>query len=374
MDSRRKSMIGRWSDLYKQDEEKNLSKGQDFREPRFRREVFLRFYEFHLKWKAHPGAVYYMMPYLIEKLDLDTEGKLWMAYLNGCCQNIVTTYILIKEFPSLKDLKMDKFSQFFRENYDRWGWDTDRRYIKNKMERLVLNYKNITGGEQEEYFTRFLGEDENKNFDSVWNQVIQKFDFFGRLATFSYLEYLRIIGLDINCSNLFLEDIEGSKSHRNGLCKVLGRDDLDWHKEVNPNFKGYTKEQIEWLKGEGELLLSEAKVRFGGESFERDVNYFTLESTLCCYKSWHRKNRRYPNVYNDMFYERIKLAEKTWETKLDVFWEARKKYLHPNLRIEDNKKDLGFCKEKQNHYRLTGQVIVMDLEWDCFKNDLYENG
>lgn len=32
---------------------------------------------------------------------------------------------------------------------------------------------------------------------------------------------------------------------------------------------------------------------------------FTLESALCTYKSWHRPNRRYVNVYSDMLHGRI---------------------------------------------------------------------
>ena len=62
----------------------NLSKGTDFRLPEYRREVFLRFYEFHLMYKAHPGAVYYMFPYLINKFNISEEDKFWLAYINGC--------------------------------------------------------------------------------------------------------------------------------------------------------------------------------------------------------------------------------------------------------------------------------------------------
>ena len=69
-----------------------------------------------------------------------------------------------------------------------------------------------------------------------------------------------------------------------------------------------------------------------------------------------------------MFYERIKYAEKKWNKKFTIFWEARKKYLPKHLRREDNKSDFGVHKIKQNHYRTTGQVIMMN-EWDCFEND-----
>ena len=184
---------------------------------------------------------------------------------------------------------------------------------------------------------------------------------FGRLSTFSYLEYLRIQKVNLDCDDLFLEDINGSRSHRNGLCKVLGRDDLDWWKQ---DLK-YQPETIEWLKQEAAVLLEEAKARIDHE----DVCYFTLESTFCCYKSWHRPNRRYPNVYMDMFYNRIKYAEEEWGNEFDIFWEMRQDCLPKHLRLEDNPNDPGLVSDKQNHYLTTGQVIMMNEEWDCFKNN-----
>jgi hypothetical protein len=356
-------MIGRYCDINSEQEEKDLKYGMDFREPKYRREVFLRFYEFHLKNKSHAGAVYYVFPFIFEKMQMNQEQKLWFAYINGCTQNVITTYLIWEQIPNLKEIDLPKFSKWYRTNYDKLGWDTDRRYIKNVFETCIENYISILDGRTQEQFFRMRDGEEHKytNFKSLWNTVITNFHTFGRLATFSYLEFLKIVGLNIDCDSLFLDDISGSKSHRNGLCKVLGRDDLDWYKtEVI-----YDEEILNWLKVEGALLLLEAKKRFPHE----DLSYFTLETTLCCYKSWHRPNRRYPNVYNDMFYERIKYAESKWKRKLPLFWEARKKYLPTELRLEDNRADFGVHKTKQNHYRLTGEVIMMNKDWECFDNN-----
>jgi hypothetical protein len=143
---------------------------------------------------------------------------------------------------------------------------------------------------------------------------------------------------------------------------VLGRDDLDWYKNNNPE---YTDDIIKWLNYEADLLLGEARNRID----HKDVSYFTLESTLCCYKSWHRPNRRYPNVYNDMFYYRIKTAEQNWGRSLPLFWSAREQYLPDYLRLECTPNDYGLKPLKMNFYRKTGQVIMMHNEWDCFGND-----
>src|ERR1039458_8281838 len=71
------------------EEHKKLKPGLAFRLPQYRREVFLRFYEFHLENRSHPGCVYYAMPWLIKEHKLDEEQRYWLAFLNGNTQNIV---------------------------------------------------------------------------------------------------------------------------------------------------------------------------------------------------------------------------------------------------------------------------------------------
>jgi len=371
-------MTARWSEIHNVQEQKDLRQGLDFRLPQYRREVFLRFYEFHLKYKSHPGAVYYALPWLSNYYGQDLEDRLWMAFINGCSQHIVTTSIIYERFPKLKDVDLDQLNQWWQNNHSKFkvgsGWDSDRKYFKvgkTGFPNCVEKYKKLVSeyGNQVNLFDYLNNTgDAHKNFENTWQYVRKNFLSFGRLSTFSYLEYLRIQGLPLDCNNLFLNDIGGSKSHRNGLCKVLGRDDLDWWDAKgsdNKGFKGYDKETLAWLTKEGELLLDEAKARIQ----HNDVSYFTLESTLCCYKSWHRPDRRYANVYNDMFYNRIRYSERVWGNQFDHFWKMREESLPKNLRLEHNSWDPGFCKRKQNHYRLSGQVIMMDQDWDCFVNN-----
>lgn len=351
----------RYCELFKREEVSDLQYGMDFRKPEYRREVFLRFYEFHLRYRAHPGCVYYLFPYLAKVNNWTMEQKLWFAFINGNTQNPVTSWLIFQAFPSLEDLRMPTLTKWFEENRGRLAFDTDRRYHRGKFPEAVARYKEVTRGKQEAFF-----ETMPPSFLGWWNAVGKAFLYFGRLSRFSYLEYLRIMGLPVQCDTLFLRDLSGSKSHRNGLCKVLGRDDLDWH-DSNPEFDGtYSQRLLGWLEHEASQLLNEARERTPGME---DVGYFTMESALCTYKSWHRPNRRYPNVYNDMLVERIRTGARAWgEEAVAQFWAARKACLPPYLRLEDNPKDPGVVPTKQNHYRLTGEVIMMDRDWPCFKN------
>ena len=336
----------------------DLRPGMDFRLPQYRREVFMRFYEFHLRYGTNPGCVYFLLPWLGEHLGLSVEQQYWMAFINGNTQNPVTTYIILREFP---EPRLQHLKEWFDANYHRLEFDIDRRYQKGKFVEAVISYVNVkcTFQTQRDYFARVA----EAGWAATW-RTVSKFAHFGRLSTWSYLEYLKIIGLPLEPDDLMLRDKQGSRSHRNGLCKVLGRDDLDWH-ESNPGFNGYSPEVLEWLEAEAVTLKAELTSRLGDR-----VSNLTLESALCTYKSWHRPNRRYPNVYADMLHGRIQRAERLWpEIDFKPFWEARASHLPRYLRLECNPADPGLCSEKQNYYRLHGCPVMMHRDWPCFKND-----
>ncbi len=362
--------IGRFCQLADIPEVSDLEVGMDFRLPQYRREVFMLFYEFHLKYRSHPGGVYYLMPYLAKQLGWNTEDKLWFAFINGCTQHPPTSLIIFRRFPTPHE-DIQRLSSWFNLNWNNLGWDTDRRYQKKQFVDCVVDYQRGLSPLLVKAFVPFTQQElfHEMDFQTLWKLVREKFLSFGRLSTFSYLEYLRIMGLNFDCDDLFLEDMSGSKSHRNGLAKVLGRDDLDWHGD---NVVKYTPQQIDWLKQEAALLLQEAKDRLWEHEFQRDISYFTLESAFCTYKSWHRKNRRYPNVYNDMLYLRLKETERKWpEEDLSIFWQARAATLPSHLLVEDSGRSIDrLDPEKQNHYRLTGQVVNMQEDWACFQNEL----
>lgn len=345
-----------------------LEEGMDFREPKYRREVFLRFYEFHLKHRAHPGGVYFAFPWLQKEFNLTKEQMYWLTYINGMSQHIITTWDLFLKFPEhTSDAK--EMQTYILDNWKRLGWDMDRRYMKTKFGEALQSYQSRVGDRtQVEFWDQHLcaSNDPYVNFEVCWEEVMTNFKYFGRLASFSYLEYQRIVGANLDCNNLFLEDMSGSKSHRNGLFKVAGRDDRDWWDKLNPDWTPYSKEEVQWIKNFAEELLAEAKSRID----HPDVSHFTMESTLCCYKSWHRPKRRYPNVYMDMMHDRIKKAEANGEDReiTEMFWRMRDECLPDYLLQEKNPGDVGLVAEKQNHYLETGEVIMMHNEWPEFSN------
>jgi hypothetical protein len=305
------------------------------------------------------------MPFLRNRFAWTEEEALWFAFLNGNTQHPVTSLLLHQHGSTPAESR--RMLEFFEENYDRLEFDTDRRYHKKDLAAAVDSYGRLLDGRSQRAMWSSVVK--SGGFRLAWNAATT-IRTFGRLSAFSYLEYLRIMGVEVECDTLFLEDKSGSRSHRNGLCIVSGRERFDWHAS-NPTFDGNYPKWLLWtLAGEARELLEAARERAVGKPWERDVGYFTLESTLCTYKSWHRPNRRYPNVYNDMLYDRLVKSAKRWpEAGLSVFWEARAAILPEHLLLEKSWFDPGLSPAKQNHYLDTGQVIMMDVEYPQYAND-----
>lgn len=341
----------------------------DWRLPENRREAFQRFYTFHLDYQSHPGCVYALLPAIAEAYDLDADQRAWLAWLNGNTQNVVTSLMLLEVAPRAEDWK--KAVEFWNDNFKLLEWDTDRRHQKSKFgeatEKWAGEYANDAAWDW-----NFWGE---MGWGATWN-FAKKQPYMGRLSSWSMIEYARILlGPVVPDSDTWmLEDKSGSKSHRNGMAVVKGYDATFWDADTP-----FMLDIVGELEAFGDELLQEAQERnaillksrsgtglINPPEYEPhpDVGRLTMESALCTYKSWHKPNRRYPNVYSDMMYYRIKKAEARFNRSFGLLWDARKIHLPEHLRLEDCPNDPGLSAVKQNWYLETGEVINMDMYED----------
>lgn len=337
-----------------------LAAGMDFRLPQYRRAVFMCFYKWSVKYRSFPGGVHYALPGIADALGLDLEQRYWLAWLNANTQNPVTSLLLLQAAPRLRD--HEKAIDLWRSHYKLLDWDTDRRYHKARFEDAVRGYAAaVECGcliPQHKYY--------RVGFEwGAWWERAFALPTMGRLSTWSYLEYLRILlGPETvpDADTLMLEDIQGSRSHRNGLALVLGQERyLVVDKQLGRagvTDATYTRDALEYLGEEAHKLYAQVQQRCGASA-----DRLSLESALCTYKGWHKPNRRYPGVYNDMLYNRLVTAENRWGKRFDVLWEARRDALPAGLRLEDNLNDPGLSPVKQNWYLQTGEVIGLDTDW-----------
>jgi hypothetical protein len=300
----------------------------DYRKPENRTEYFSALYHLNLKFKVHPGLVYLYVPELRKRLGWSEEDTLWFTVINGHTQNPITSMRIIEQLPGLptRDSQWSKFEDWFNEDWVNLSYDTDRRKQKKDTLAGLRSYANLVGsGTQKSLY-------ESKSYEDCWS-VANSIHSFGRLSTFSYLEYVRIAGVGPDCTKLMFNDFDGSRSHRNGMFFLLGMDESIYDKRL-PNGHSGKYDQFgqlcEGLEKEADSFL----LKFSEEYPSRDVGKFTLESCLCQFKNGFF-GRRYPGVYADMGWDRIKWYEDrgfTAETR--IFRKIREDCLPEWLREE----------------------------------------
>jgi hypothetical protein len=342
----------------------------DWRLPETRREAFLRSYLHSLRYRSFPGCVYFALPYMADVLDWDTEQRYWAAWLNANTQNPITTLLLMEQGSRMQDAA--KVAAWQQANWPGLQWDTDRKYQKAKFPQAAMGYAVAmeSCGSQSAYWANV------QDWDDAWRRMTA-LPYMGRLSAWSGLEYMRLLGDQPipDADTLLLEDASGSRSHRNGLALLHGDDHLLHDNQLNPGFSGkWAPDYVQELGSLGVSLLNEARQRTSAKPVTSrgpttaknstvTPSYLTLESALCTWKSWHKRNRRYPNVYSDMFYERIRWAEARHGQRFGVLWDARKDALPYHLRLEDFTHDPGLSAVKQNWYRETGEVPILGWDW-----------
>lgn len=332
---------------------------RDWRLPENRREMFIRFYTFHLRHKAHPGMVYSFLPAIADAYSLDDDGRAWLAWLNGNTQNAVTSMLLLEAAPRAQDWA--KAVEFWNDNFTLLEWDTDRRHQKSKF-----------GIATEDWYTGW-GHDAatgwreaGRSWSATWKHAFSQ-PFMGRLSSWSMTEFARILlGPDVPDSNTWmLEDTSGSQSHRNGLALVAGYDATYWEPEA-----AAVLGVVDELAALGDDLLAEARQR---NPDNPDVSRLTMESALCTAKSTYKPNRRFPGCYADMAFLRIKKAEARFGRTFPLLWEARCNDLPAYMRLEDNPHDPGLVPVKQNWFRETGELPMIGHDWPDMWSGFDEN-
>lgn len=367
--------INTYCELHNLPEISQLKEGMDFRDPQVRKEVFMRLFEFHTGYGIQPGLVYLYLPEIAKHEGWTIEQKLWAAFLEGICENPCTVWAIMQFFPELPRTDQERwsFEEWHIEHWRLLDYDRDTRYNKgHACEQLNSYVQNLDGLSQEDFFKGKLFDSDPKIwFNNIW-AAVNKFYKFGRLTSWSYIEFIKILtGWNFEYSSLMMNDLEGSKSHRNGVLRVMGRDDLEWWKGNNNGITRHNFDICYCTELYGWKLLAELKERFKDKPWNKDIGFQTLESTLCTFKNCFH-GERYPNVYTDMSYDRIKKAETLWEKSIfsldfSIFWDIRKKKLPKELLLEYNPNDPGLKPSKQNYFKETGHLPMLSILDPVFK-------
>jgi len=315
----------------------------DFRKLENRKESFINWFGWSLELEDCDSALF-MTNYYFDRFEYNTEQRLWLIWLYGTTYYWPTAYIIWNEFPDMELVAIDRLSWWNNENYSRLRYQTDTKWNKGHLPAQFLSYKKWVGERTQcEAIMRHLTDDPVKNFYKLWEQV-NGWHKFGRYTSWFYLQTLKQCGgVPLDVDSLWLHDYSGSRSHRNGLCYAVGKD--EW---VNEKLD---QTQLDFLDGEAAEILAEVKLRFPHIADKAD--YFAMETCLCSYKKlFRRREGRYLGYYLDRQAEEIKKVEQDNWTGIDwnPLWQAREETL--------NKKYLtnGINKGKMNIFLDSGVI------------------
>jgi hypothetical protein len=303
----------------------------DYRKPENRMTYFKQLYNLNLVFRIHPGLVYLYMPELKKHYNWSDETALYFATINGHTQNPITSLKIMEFIPALpqSNAEWKNAQKHFDEQWANLSFDTDRNKQKKDTIKGLHSYAELVqeAGSQAALWSS------KKRYEDLW-KTASGIHSFGRLSTFSYLEYIKLNGFGSDCTDLMFDDFSGSRSHRNGMFFLLGSDDYVFDKRLDNGHTGKYAEfgmMCEQLETSAEKFLREFQDEYG---YHPNISKFTIESCLCQFKNGFF-SRRYPGVYADMAWDRIKWYDKRGMKHLtQVFKDIRKKHLPEWLREE----------------------------------------
>lgn len=325
----------------------------DYRLEQNRREAFIRWYAWSLKYDDCDPAVW-ATNYINKRYEHNDEQKLWLCWLYGNTYQLPTAWVLMNEFPDYELATVDRTTQWNTTNYKRLRYQTDTKWNKGHLPTMFESYQKYIGNQtQREKIESLYGHNEKANFDNLWTSVKTSLHKFGRYSTWFYLQHLKhTAGVRINPTSLMLDDYDGSRSHRNGLLYALGQqDDMD---------RKLTRVEYANLEAQAQEILAETMARF--PELISSIDYFTMETSLCAFKKIFREHHgRYLGYYLDRQAEEITKAESDGWYGIDwnVMWQSREETI--DLRLDNRR---GIDKERFPSFIRTGRLENLDWLFD----------
>ena len=317
----------------------------DYRLKENRREAFIRWYAWSLKYDDCDPAVW-CTNYLHNRYEHNDEERIWFAWLYGNTYQLPTAWVLKNEFPDFELATVDRITQWNTTNYKQLRYQTDTKWNKGHLPVMFESYQKFIGNRsQREALEWYYVGTAEENFDSLWGILKGNLHKFGRYSTWFYMQHLKHTAhVNVEPTSLMLDDYDGSRSHRNGLLIAIGKDDDVDRKLTTSEYRN--------LEAISHGILDEMKDRF--PELISQIDYFTMETCLCSFKKIFREHHgRYLGYYLDRQAEEIIKAEGDgwYGIDWDVLWQSRNETI--DLRLDTKN---GIQKERFSSFVNTGKL------------------
>lgn len=334
----------------------------DYRLKQNRREAFIRWYAWSLKYDDCDPAVW-ATKYLNKRYEHNDEQRLWLAWLYGNTYYLPTAWVLMNEFPDFELATVDRMEQWNSANYKRLRYQTDTKWNKGHLPSMFASYQKFIGEDtQRERLESYYEGTPKKNFDSLWVVLKGNLHKFGRYSTWFYMQHLRhTCGIDVEPSSLMLDDYDGSRSHRNGLLLAAGKDD-DCDRKL-------TESEYKYLESFGDGIRVEMLDRF--PELSSKIDFFTMETCLCSFRKIFRHHHtRFLGYYLARQKEEIEKVQNDGWHGIDwqVMWDSRAETLDQrllNLSLSKENKSISYFLEtgKIKEPWDSTEMLLENLEW-----------
>lgn len=317
-----------------------------------RMEYFLKYFHWSLKFYDCDPSMF-LINYINERMELNKEQRFWFAWLYGNTYQLATAWVIANEFPDFENVDEERLEWWNSNNYTKLRYQSDQKWQKGHLPKMFNSYKeNIykNHDSQEEFFKSICKHDcPKKNFDDLYDYVVNNFFKFGRYSAWFYIQTLKeTCDINVEPSNLILKH-SSTHTQRDGLCYAYAKDEWVGDKDIIKN-----KAKLELLDEISFLIIDMMKENH--PDVKSDM--FLLETTLCAFKKTFRKNKgRYLGYYLDRQFEDIKkVQEDNWAgIDWDLLWQGRKEILdHRTIR------DTGVSKEDMEYFLETGKIKYID--------------
>ena len=325
----------------------------DYRLSENRREAFKRWWAWSVAYGDCDPALW-MGNYINDRYEHNDEQRLWFAWLYGNTYYLPTSWILMNEFPDFELATVDRMEVWNTENYKRLRYQTDTKWNKGHLPVMYASYEEFVGSKpQRDVIDSYYGDNEEQNFNNLWDVIKTKLHKFGRYSTWFYLQQLKhTADVKVEPTSLMLNDYSGSRSHRNGLLFALGQ-------EENVDTK-LTSGEYERLESESTEILNEMRSEY--PNLSKSLDLFAMETALCAFKKIFRvRHGRYLGYYLDRQAEEIRKVEQDgWDgIEWEVLWQARKETLYLTLQEKS-----GIKKERFSSFLDTGRIDKLHMMYN----------
>lgn len=284
-----------------------------------RREGYIR-YHAAMMAAGDCDPQYPAMLYISDRMELNPEQRLWLAFLFSLSYCAPTAFYMFNEFPDYENVDTRRLQRWWDENKAKTFFQTDRRHLKNNdlVVRSFASYRDVFGASQGATWARALVRgDPKETYRRAWATASRVF-YMGRFSLFLFLEAVaQLSGMPMEPDKLDLRDAE---SCRDGLCRAIGRDDLVGTR-VTVSCAGMLQRELE-------SLVSDARVAFP----QIPTNLWNIETSLCAYKKLHARTR-YFGYYIDRQQAEIYAMQRNvpdgvyWQ----LLWDFRRAYFRREL-------------------------------------------